>query len=527
MVAVLATGCDLPPCESLDLRATQTRASSSSEFAALLAVGDRDNIEVLRECDTQQDCTSRKLSLNLGSDSIAQLMLTGSGRRLIYFDGTQVADLDMQACTDSGSCGEANIGLDILDIKELVGTLRGGDWIIYRTEGERLRASYFGDEEIPNGKTDFSLDSLTMGRDLLVGALGYRHVVARKPRGDGTEELYLIRVVPARKVDELGSTMIGEPQLLATGPAFRRVLITAGPSPAERGDPKEFQHDVPTDAQVIVTSGEGSEARTLIFDVSNLSQIANFAGEIVTKHAVLEDVPGLSAVSPDGTHLAYLTSDGGLALRNLETQRSCLVKSSNSATHLLAGFAADATLYFEAAEDAYVDDDKTGYALQSVENIHTYDPLAETFTSITTPDTDPRVNVWRLRAVPPKHDGVPWAVAGYNGDYIVKPGAKAEALDYVEAQFLPRSNEAGDLWVIEAGTESQLDVHRLRPDLHEELGGGLDSQAKLFSRVTESNVCVSSSPSAGWTAPWATRCSPADEPEEYLDNGLPDPEQGP
>lgn len=525
MLAAPLAGCDLPPCESLDLRTTQTRGLDqvAVQPASVLAISEPGNIEILRECATKSQCQDRKLGLpnphtNVGKAQ--QLMLTASGRWLVYQgertanadSGSTVVRLDLESCTASSCTWD---GLDIEHVKELTGTLRGGDWIIYRDTDDQLRALYVGADPLFEGNREFALGS---GMNLRVVALGHRHVVARQSRGDGTEELYLIRVAPAYKVDELGTSTIGKALLLATGPAFRRVLITEGPSPAERGDPSEFQHEVPTDVQVIATSGEGPDARTLIYDVSNLDQIANFAGEVVTKHAVLEDVAGLSAISPNGTHLAYLTSDGGLALRDLGSQRSCLVKSSDAATHVLAGFAADATLYFEAEESAYLDDDQTGYEQRDVENIYTYDALAQTFTALTTPQTFPDTAVWRLKAVPPGPDasGQPWAVA--NGEYLVTPATTAKSLNYEEAQFLPRSNASGDLWVIEAESESGFNVHRLGPNGHEE---------ELEAHATQSDVCVSSAPSAGWTAPWATRCSSANKPEEYLDNGLPEPEQGP
>jgi hypothetical protein len=535
LVALPLAGCDLPPCESLNLRSAQTRGldqpasdtTPGDSIASVLAISETGNIEILRECDSKSQCEQRKLSLPNPPDGVGkaqQLMLTASGRWLVYQGkpDTPVMRLDLDTCTGSSCIGiwEA-VAPDIDHLEELVGTLRGGDWIIYRDTSNQLRALYVGEDPIFQGGPESALGkafALGSGFDLRVVALGHRHVVARQSRGDGIEELYLIRVAPAYKVDEFGTSTIGQALLLATGPAFQRVLITEGPSPAERGHPNEFQHDIPTDVQVIATSGEGPDARTLIYDVSNLDQIANFAGEVVTKHAVLEDVAGLGALSPDGTHLAYLTSDGGLALRNLASQRSCLIKSSDSATHVLAGFAADATLYFEAEEDAYLDDDHTGYERRDVENIYTYDALAQTFTALTTPQTFPDTAVWRLKAVPPGADtnGQPWAVA--NGEFLVKPGVTAKSLNYDEAQFLPRSNADGDLWVIEAETENGFNVHRLNPD---------GQEVELQDRPTQSDVCVSSAPSAGWTAPWATRCSSASKPEEYLDNGLPEPEQGP
>jgi hypothetical protein len=520
MLAAPLAGCDLPPCESLDLRAAQTRAldqvGAAPDIARVLAISEPGNVGVLRECNTKAECDELELPLpDPQAGKALQLMLTASGRWLVYRGEQDVKRFDL-ACEESPESACTWDGTDIESLSELTGTLRGGDWIIYRDTENQLRAVYVGDDDPASALgRDFALGS---GFDLRVVALGHRHVVARQSRGDGIEELYLIRVAPAHKVDELGANTIGKALLLATGPAFHRVLITQGPSPAERRDPNEFQHEIPTDVQVIATSGEGPEARTLIYDVANLDQIANFAGEVVTKHAVLEDVAGLSGLSPDGTHLAYLTSDGGLALRNLASQRSCLVKSSDSATHVLAGFAANAMLYFEAEEASYLDDEHTGYERQDVENIYTYDPLAQTFTALTTPQTFPDTAVWRLKAVPPGPDanGQPWAVA--NGEYLVKPDTTASPLNYDEAQFLPRSNASEDLWVIEAETENGFNVHRLGSD---------GQQVELQVRPTQLDVCVSSAPSAGWTAPWATRCSAASKPEEYLDNGLPEPEQGP
>jgi hypothetical protein len=519
VVALPLTGCDLPACEILDLTHSRPVEQTGDDAPAVLAVSDRGTVSIVRACT--DDCSDNTIVVDIGANPTPdQLMLTGSGRWLVvHREGELTAKrFDLDTCTFEDTCtpDPDSVGTES-NIAELVGTLRGGDWIIYWTTNRKLWAVYVGDDELLDDDESFESE-FALGNDpgLLVVALGHRHVVASKRRGDGTEELYLIRVAPAPEVDEFARTTTGEAKLLATGLAFRRVLITEGPSPAQLDLGKD---EVPTDAQVIVTSGEGPDARTLIYGVANRSQIANFAGEIVTKHAVLEDVPGLSAVSPDGTHLSYLTSDGGLALRNLATQRSCLIKSSNAATHLLAGFAADATLYFEVEEEAYLNADGTGYQRQTVENIHAYDPLTGIFTAITTAQTDPLTKVWRLKAVPPRRDRdeQPWAIAAYEGEHIVKPDAKAHRLDYEEARFLPRAND--DLWVIEATTKNLLDIHQLTSDGHEE---------QLIADIsTPDTVCVSSSPAAGWTAPWATRCSDASEPETFLDNGFPDPEQGP
>src|SRR5690606_1727464 len=142
--------------------------------------------------------------------------------------------------------------------------------------------------------------------------------------------------------------------LLARGKRFDRVIITTGPSPADYGDPWELQHEVPTDVQVIATTGQGSSARTLIYAVSDTDQIANFEGAVLSSPMPLEDIAGLSAVSPSGTHLAYITPRGSLALRNLDPDHqgdsACMIRPATAAKHALAGFAADGTLYFESSE---------------------------------------------------------------------------------------------------------------------------------------------------------------------------------
>src|SRR5690606_16891931 len=110
--------------------------------------------------------------------------------------------------------------------------------------------------------------------------------------------------------------------------------------------------------------------------------------EVVTSQIPLEDIPGLSAVSPSGTHLAYIR-DGDLMLRDLESQRSCQVRGSTRSTHLLAGFAADATLFFEAAHDG-----------STLESVDAYSPLDGSFTRLTS-GTE---SVWRLQAVPQRDE---------------------------------------------------------------------------------------------------------------------------
>jgi hypothetical protein len=508
--------CDLEPCGNLELGAP---IEPTPEHGAVIAVGDQGQIEVLRSCAGDTQCESQPQPVILSeTEPPDQVMLTGSGRWLVYRMGSDVGRVDLDACADDDVCTSTASGFGGID--EIVGSLRGGDWIIYRSWGEgssarsELWAIYVGDEQLLDndaGETRFRLGA---GMELRTVAMGHRHVVARRSLGDGSEELYLIRVTPARYVDRVDHGERGEARLLASGDSFQRVVITEGPSPADRGDPFEFQHEVPTDAQIIATSGRGGSARTLIYSVANLGQIANFAGEVVTKHAALEDVPGLSPVSPDGSRLAYITPGGSLALRSLEDQSSCMVRSATSATHLLAGFAADGTLYFEAEEERPSKD--LNESTQVVELVHAYDPATQLFTQLTED-----LGVWRLKAVPPSYEDHPWAIVGAQGDYLVEPGELRVSLNYDDARYLPRSDS---LWVIEAESETyepSLRVHELQPN------SDTGPERALFERSYEavSTVCFSASQSASRTTPWASHCSAPTDPETWLSADTPEAEQ--
>lgn len=509
-IGLSSAACDIEACDGLDLRASTPRDKQSG---AVVAIGEAGLVKIIRACADESDCNSKSSQVDLDTKTKPdQLMLTASGRWLAYRSGRDVFRVDLESCVGT-SCSKSPAVLTAAGADELIGTLRGGDWLIYRSSGQ-LRATYVGDDELVAAR-EFRLGE---GLDWKVVAMGHRHIVARTSRGDGTEELYLITIAPARKVDELAKP--GEVQPLATGPAFGRVLLTEGPSPSDQGHPSEFQHHVPTDEFVIASSGHELDARTLIYAVADRSLKANFPGEVVTKYAALEDVPGLSAVSPDGSHLAFIRRDGSLALRNLDSQGTCLVRSASRSTHLLAGFAADATLYFEAEHEQN----------PQVESVHAYDPLTGVFTDLIDPayidDDDDnadsrRVNVWRLKAVPQRFDDSPWAIIGLDdGDYIVHEGSSAK-VDHDEVSFLPRSE--GDIWMLD-GDGSRIDLSSVLPRaaLEEPV------QARLpFSLASTSTVCVTTSQSTSRTTPWATRCASASEAKQYLSSGLPEGEQGP
>jgi hypothetical protein len=562
------SGCSLDSephaiCGSLDLSTAHTRGLEQ-EAPTVVALSDgAGRITVVRSCD-QPECGAELVTqtINLG-DIPDQLLLTASGRWLTYRVGPNLFRVDLERPDLEAPDPQFDGGPG--GVHELVGSLLGGDWLIYRTWGadtepfddtppvheSELWAYYAGDyngeaSDLPlgdDGQPHFRIgEDLGSDFDLRVAAMGNRHVVARRILGDGDEELYLVRIAPARRHDELGSSSRGKPLLLARGAHFERVLITSGPSPAEHGDPWEFQHDVPTDVRVIATSGEGSRARTLIFNVSDTTQIANFEGAVVSSPIPLEDIAGLSALSPNGTHLAYITPRGSLALRDLESHSACMIRPATAARHVLAGFAADGTLYFESIERG--ETEVNGAAGPDAEIVYAYDPKTEEFTALTDDE-----HTWRLYAVPPERyetesgERIPWAIVAIDGFHAARPHARPQALYYDDVSFLPRGDES--LWLLEGEEgdsyeeDNRLTLRRVQPYAPNDNGSlSFDAEAdptvldngqfrhqftREYSR--KSSVCVSTSQSASRTTPWATSCSTPDKPTSYLNSGLPQGEQ--
>ncbi|KIG18144.1 hypothetical protein DB30_01648 [Enhygromyxa salina] len=534
--------CDLEPCGKIDLTGTQTR-SLARQGPTVIAVSDGAHVEVVRTC-AHADCGFAELevqSLTLRAPP-DQLMLTASGRWLTYRVGSGAFRIDLDAPKLDTSASGPQIAPDFGvpgNIDEIVGSLRGGDWLIYRSRAmggktgpepdSELWAVYVGELSEAETAQQFQLGA---GHDLRVVAMGHRHIVARERLDEGREDLYLVRVAPARRVDILAGGEVGDPLHLTSGDEFRRVMITEGPSPAQIDGSTEPHAEVPTDVQVIATTGAGAGARTLVFAVSDLDHVANFSGEVVTSLNALEDVPGLSPVSPGGKHLAYITTRGDLALRNLDDQKSCMIRPASATRHVLAGFASDGTMYFEAEEGGH-------------EAVYAYQGDTQVFTPLTGSDQQ-----WRLQAVPPRryeldqddHPPLPWAVV--RGDYDLSargPGSGPKNLSYERASFLPRGDET--LWLLEANDKgSHLDLRRIQP-VASGTTLGFDTDAdpivcaddgckspQPYSHAYSSpatTVCVSVSQSAIDTTPWATQCSEPSKPKRYLDSGPPAGELGP
>lgn len=516
---------ELSPCDPLDLAGLPATREASS---AVLALSRRELVTVIR---------SNPLSLEQitvrGSNGTParpdQLLLTASSRWLTYRVGSDVFSVDLDHPE------HPRIGFSNID--EIVGTLRSGDWLIYRSWGidaetdtvqaSSLEAIYVGDpNELP--KDHPSRFVLGAGRDLRVVTMGHRHLVAREIHSAGHEELYLIPIAPT--LDGQGAEQVGLALPLVRGDSFTRVVMTEGPSPAALGSRDEFQRHVPSDAQLIVTSGEWPDARTLIYDAASREEVANFDGAVVTAHVAREHIPGLEPVSPDGTQLAYIARSGALALRDLETHESCSVRAGVGRTHELAGFGSDGTLYFESSERDF---DKAPGSNDSPVSTHTHVYAHDTWTRRSERLTR-RISgdsLWTLLAVPagPSPTGEKWALVTNNQPYIARPESAPTPIEAGgETAFIPRNPAhdpdglGGQFWMIESSAdqlESSLSISKL--GVEGRLGEDL-LQGELSSTTS---VCMSTSQSANLTSPWATRCAFAEDAEGFLYNGTPETEK--
>ena len=527
LAPLLLAGCDLEPCGALDLAGD---AALRSADAPILALSDGEDVSIIRTIGGTVDVEHIEVH-NSGGTPVRpdQLMLTASGRRLTYRVGSDVFSVDLEGDLEDGHRPrDAFPGID-----EIVGTLRGGDWIVYRTwamneaEGaaaptragdSELWAVYVGDpDDLPEQQQ--ARFQLGAGHDLRVVAMGQRHVIAREILDAETEALFLLRVAPDPASDHLSWNTVGKALHLTTGASFERVVLTEGPAP-DPGGPAYDQ--VPTDDLIIASSGSREDARTLIFSVATRTLLANFEGAVVTDNLPRENVPGLSAVSPSGTHLAYLTQDGSLALRDLDSNSSCMVRPSTGFAHKLAGFGADGTLYFESRERQRRSDDAS--KTETIEHVYAYAPADQRMTRLTS-GSDKST----LLAAPPSLDGAEtWAVIGgaNNSAYVVRPGEAPNAIGSSASDnmsYLPRATTTAEsellaIEVDEGDSSDRLIISRVSPE-------GDPEGLHVHSYATNSSVCVSTSQASGATTPWATRCSSSMAPQDFLNNNLPPTEQ--
>lgn len=518
-----ASGCtldDLPACDPIEIASPR----SSETSPTVLAYSRGNELFVLDGCDAQA-CSERLVTTR--DEAPEQLLLTGSGRWLTWVSGSELLRIDLAAPAGTAPITTA---IDATQV-ELIGSLRGGDWIVFRSwaqssdptatpsaRSSELFARYVGDDAafpFDDAAKTIRIDA----GEFRVVALGHRNLVVRKSLGEGREALYLVRIAPSFRQDEHGAAQIGETLLLAHGPAFSRVLVVSGRTPDELGDLDAFPQ-LANDTLVLATSGTGPHARTLVYDIRNLDLVANFEGALATSLLPLQDVSGLRALAPDQRHVAYVTPTGALALRDLDTQLSCALRAGASGPpdddaegHVVAGFASDGTLYVQSRERGFLDD--LDVRVREFDRVYAIDTVTQHATLLSeSPNRLP------LRAVPHGYVDAPWAVVASSGNFATLTGAAhtsaIQSIGFADAAFLGR--DAASLWVLGADARDEGYSMQLR---RVSVTQGLEhSDLHAVDYADDQRVCVSIA-QASHGAPWATQCGHGALGRATLSDALP------
>jgi hypothetical protein len=340
------------------------------------------------------------------------------------------------------------------------------------------------------------IEPLAPGRSSLrIIAVGERHAVARELVDGANEALYLVPVSP------LDESLVGHPIPLVRGPAFSRVVLTPG------------------DERVLATSGEGKNANTLVFDVPDGDLIDRFKGAAISGLYPEVELPGLSAVSPDGSFAVYRTPNGALALRDLEVSSSCLVRGAGASDHEVAGFSADGLIYLESTPQ------RLGYS-----EVLAHDLRVQRSTVL-----GDGIRSHHLAAIPGRaheigDETLPWAISVSEGSYWAVQNNGAEALGLDDVMFLPRDSLAA--WVLDSDYDRQEGVRHMAVSLVEprdaETVDPLDAALDLAPQDTDfvqqvpgnREICLSS----GTPGSWAHGCGFADDKRFLGGPSLPDSE---
>lgn len=529
-LGVLAPGCvdeaePSVPCGRLAPIDPEQAAVASGP--TVVALADRSGrVKVVRKCSDCAEDELRSYTLDLG-DRPDQIMLTGSGDWLVYRSGDRLFKLDISqlgepTTTDPDQLPRFDVGDGAV---EIVGTLRSGDWIVFR-DMDGLRAfDAAADQDLePETARPFRLGDGSM--DLRAVALGERNLVARRVLAGGDEELYLVRVNPSVKHDHGGPAGRGTVERLGRG-RFSRVEITRGPTPDALGEP-DPTGNLPIDEFVVATAGAGSDASTVVYRVEDGSLSDRFRGAVATSRRHLDSIPGLSAFHPSGDRIAYLTPAGSLAMRSLRSQGACLVRSAGTGEHVVAGFSADGLLYFQSEESG----EGSGR-----NRVFAHDPTRRETTSLT-----PGEGSQTLAAVPAvagtdtTGKPTPWAMTVRDGYYSMWAGEAMTAvgIDQEELRFVPRLDTG--LWMLDAPVDGEEPVFRnlelTRLDTVPVGVGELElddtpptdaTTGKAFTHqyAGAQRLCLS----AARPGAWSTRCATTENPVTFMQTGLPETEQ--
>lgn len=408
----------LVPCDAFEPGDGAENTVVRSLAGAVAAVAMNDAFLLRNECEGDGPCRLQKAMLRELSPG-SQVMLTSRGNYLVGIDAEDDKVWTYELIGARFSREPTYVDEDDGPAQLVIG-LRDSDELIVRDRKDRL-AVY-----VP-GKQRARPIATGLGAYLRLAAVGERHVAVRVPRENGHQSLYVVDV---------------------SDPERHHAVTTGDITSVVFG---------PGDGTLVVSQGRGTEASVLVFDVGSRELMDAFAGDLVSSREqndqrALEPVPGLHALSPSGEQLAYRTTAGSLAVRELEQQSSCLVRNTNrlgtgdepsrrAGNHALAGFGADGMMYAE-------------YTVGASESfVYAYDPRGQELTPLGAEDGG-----WHLAAVPGRVTdprGTPeqlWAVGVRQGSHasIGEGGVDGETVGR-ELTFMPMDDDG--VWAIDTKDE--------------------------------------------------------------------------
>ncbi len=352
------------------------------------------------------------------------VLLTSTGRYVVAIDSEDIElrTWELDAWAERPIRQKYRQPIARGDALVLVVGLRGRDTIVARNGNLEL-----GSLEPKNG----AFETIAEGRpDLKVVAVGDHHIVGREIIDGESDRIVLVPVTRD------APAYFDGPVDLATVPNLSRVELTAG------------------DEFVVLTAGSGDDTETFVFSVPDGALVDRFLGGAVPGASRLDALPGLRAASPDGSHLAYRTASGALALRDLQGAASCLVRSASGGDHTVAGFTADAMLYMQADQDL------------GNSHVFAFDTVSRTLTAL---DANDRGH--HLVGAPPQLTDRrrPWAIGVRDGSYsALQDGAPAASLGLQGPVFVPRRDEDSALWIADKydddKNQTRFGVRRFVPE---------------------------------------------------------------
>ena len=336
--------------------------------------------------DERLDCGLRAHHLDLTPGS--QIAVTGTGNWVVGIDNPRGDWRAWRLQYEDDLTAPSLVLADEDDAPDpspyrIVASLRDQDRLLVRDGGEhsRLYAVTPGTREIvrfPEAE-----------KGTFVLAVGHRFAVLGKAQGYRGDWLYFVAVGPFTAKEQAQHELMNEGAVLRVGPipGLEDVFLS------------------PDDSKAAVSRFNDGFQETLVFDVLSGAKIDGFDGSPISLDSGRQELPGLSAFSPDSSRLSYRRSDGDLALRNLTTRGSCAVRPGD---HRIAGFSADGILFAEARQYSRLNDKRGTSEVVTIDLSTGVGQRLPQYGSAEERD-------FHLVAVPAEHDSVPWAIGTQDG----------------------------------------------------------------------------------------------------------------